>query len=84
MAIRSQPPALAVAARVASSKLTTQSEIGATANKLFPTGSTLSVTPSVATPGSLITVRITGFTLGTVGQGPKGRLRRLAAADRQP
>ena len=54
------------------SLLTTQSEIGATANKLLPTGATISITPNVATPGSLITVRITGFTLGTVGQGPKG------------
>ena len=56
----------------ASSQLTTQSEIGATANKLLPTGSTLAVTPTAAKPGGLITVRITGFTLGTVGQGPNG------------
>lgn len=56
----------------ASSQITTQSEIGATANKLLPTGSTVSIAPSVVTLGSLVTVRITGFTLGTVGQGPKG------------
>ena len=55
-----------------SSQITTQSEIGATSNKLLPTGSTVSVTPSVVTLGSLVTIRITGFTLGTVGQGPKG------------
>ncbi len=55
-----------------SSQMTTQSEIGATSNKLLPTGGTISITPSVVTLGSLVTVRITGFTLGTVGQGPKG------------
>ena len=53
-----------------SSVLTTQSEISANSNKLLPTGATVSVNPSVVTPGSLVTVRITGFTLGTIGQGP--------------
>ena len=67
-----RPLALTAAARAASSKLTTQSEIGAMANKLLPSGSTQSVTPNVVTLGGLVTVRITGFTLGTVGQGPKG------------
>jgi len=56
----------------ASSQIVTQSEISAAANKLLPTGSTKTVTPDVVTPGSLVTVRITGFTLGTVGQGPRG------------
>lgn len=54
-----------------SSTLTTQSEISAAANKLLPTGSTLLVYPETVSPGGLITVQITGFELGTIGQGPR-------------
>ncbi|MBM4458601.1 MAG: LruC domain-containing protein [Chloroflexi bacterium] len=56
----------------AASQIQTESQISATANKLAPTGGAVTVTPNVVTPGSLVTVKITGFTLGTVGQGPKG------------
>ena len=55
-----------------SSQIKTQSEIGANSSKLLPTGSTKTVTPDIVTLGSLVTVRITGFALGTVGQGPNG------------
>lgn len=54
-----------------SSQITTQSEISATANKLLPTGAMLLVSPQQPAPGSLVQVRISGFTLGTIGQGPK-------------
>ncbi len=56
----------------ASSQIVTQSEISASANKLLPDGSTKTITPDVVTPGGLVTLRITGFTLGTIGQGPRG------------
>lgn len=54
-----------------SSQITTQSEISASANKLLPTGSFLLVYPQTVAPGGQINVQITGFTLGTIGQGPK-------------
>lgn len=54
-----------------SAQITTQSEISASANKLLPTGSLLQMSPQVAVPGGQITLQITGFTLGTIGQGPK-------------
>jgi hypothetical protein len=54
------------------SQLTTQSQISASANKVLPTGSTLTIVPNVVRPGNLVTVKITGFTLGTVGPGPNG------------
>jgi LruC domain-containing protein len=56
----------------ATSTLQTQSQLSATSNKVLPTGATRTVTPEVVRPGSLVTVRITGFTLGQVGAGPKG------------
>ncbi len=52
------------------SQLTTRSQISASANNIQPTNGTITVTPAVVSPGSLTTVRVTGFTLGTVGQGP--------------
>jgi hypothetical protein len=55
----------------ASSVLTTQREISATANKLQPTGASILVYPSSVGPGGLITVRVNGFDLGTIGQGPR-------------
>lgn len=55
----------------ASSAITTQSEISATANKLLPTGALLQVWPDPVRPGSIIQIIITGFTLGTIGQGPR-------------
>ena len=56
----------------AASRLTTQSEISATANKLQPTGASISVYPGSVGPGGLITVRVNGFDLGTIGHGPRG------------
>lgn len=38
----------------------------------MPTGGSVTITPNAVTPGSLVTLKITGFTLGTVGQGPLG------------
>ena len=55
----------------ATSNITTQSEISASANKMLPKGAILQVYPSQVTPGGLINVQITGFELGTIGQGPK-------------
>lgn len=54
-----------------SAQITTQSEISASANKLLPTGGLLQMSPQSAAPGEKITVQITGFTLGTIGQGPQ-------------
>ena len=53
------------------SEITTQSEISASANKILPTGSLMLITPQSVTPGDQITLQITGFTLGTIGQGPR-------------
>lgn len=53
--------------------VTPQATLSASANKLAPSGSTLLVTPSKATPGSTVSVRATGFTLGNIGKGPANR-----------
>jgi hypothetical protein len=53
------------------SQITTQSQISASSNKLLPTGSFMLMTPQTITPGEQISVQITGFTLGTIGQGPR-------------
>jgi hypothetical protein len=50
-----------------SAQITTQSEISAAANKLLPTGGLLQMSPQSAAPGGRITLQITGFTLGTIG-----------------
>ncbi len=52
------------------SQIKTERQISASANKLLPTGSMMVVSPNVVTPGSVVKVKIIGFTLGTVGQGP--------------
>lgn len=52
------------------SQIKTERQISASANKLLPTGSMVVVSPNVVTPGSIMKVKIIGFTLGTVGQGP--------------
>ena len=54
-----------------SSQITTQSQISASANKLMPKGALLQTSPQQALPGELLTVKLIGFDLGTVGQGPK-------------
>lgn len=51
------------------SQIKTARQISASANKILPTGSLVVVSPNVVTPGTLVTVKIIGFTLGTVGQG---------------
>lgn len=50
-------------------QIKTERQISANANKLLPTGAMVLVAPKVVTPGSLVTIKIIGFTLGTVGQG---------------
>lgn len=57
----------------AASQIATQSEIGAISNKLLPGGSLVLLTPGITRPGSLITARLNGFSLGSIGQGPQGR-----------
>lgn len=54
-----------------SNQITTQSEISATANKLQPTGGLITVSPSKVPPGGLVTLKVQGFNLGTIGQGPR-------------
>lgn len=52
------------------SQIKTERQISASANKLLPTGAMVQISPNVVTPGTVVTVKIIGFTLGTVGQGP--------------
>lgn len=52
------------------SQIKTERQLSASANKLLPTGAMVQVSPNVVTPGTVVTVKIIGFTLGTVGQGP--------------
>lgn len=55
------------------SSVTPQATVSAAANKLAPSGSSLLVSPSKATPGSTVSVRATGFTLGSIGKGSANR-----------
>lgn len=55
----------------ATSEITTQRVLSTNANKLLPTGSMVQIAPGAVAPGDIVTVKITGFTLGTVGQGAK-------------
>ena len=55
----------------ASGEITTQKSISARANKLQPVGGLITMSPSNVTPGGLVTLKIQGFDLGTIGQGPK-------------
>lgn len=55
----------------AKSEITTQRTLSTNANKLLPTGSMVQIAPGAVVPGAIVTIKITGFTLGTVGQGQK-------------
>ncbi|MCE7979936.1 MAG: hypothetical protein DYG89_01990 [Caldilinea sp. CFX5] len=55
----------------AKSEITTQRNLSTNANKLLPSGSLVQVAPGAVAPGAIVTVKITGFTLGTVGEGSK-------------
>lgn len=55
----------------AKSEITTQRTLSTNTNKLLPNKSMVQVAPGEVAPGALVTVKITGFTLGTVGQGSK-------------
>ena len=57
----------------AKSEITTQRTLSTNANKLLPSGSLVQVAPGAVAPGAVVTVRVTGFTLGTVGQGAKSQ-----------
>ena len=55
------------------STLTPQTTLSTSANKIAPSGSTMLVSPSKVTPGGTLTVRASGFTLGSIGKGPGDR-----------
>jgi hypothetical protein len=57
----------------AKSTITTERTLSTSANKLLPNRSLVQVFPSAVVPGSIVTVKITGFTLGTIGQGSKAQ-----------